>query len=441
MSLSNKVTPKVAIIGRPNVGKSTLFNVLTRTRKSVVKNEAGVTRDIQIEPTEWWGKKFDVVDTGGLTEAEDTFSKLIKENLLEMIHTFDLLIVVMDGKSGLLPEDRLLVRLAQESEKPFVIVVNKVDQMHKSDLILSEFYEFGEDLLACSFEKRDNVDELVEWVIANLKEPENTVREGLRIAIVGKPNVGKSSLCNYLLGKNRMLVSDIAGTTVDAIETAFEHNGQPYIIVDTAGMRRQSKRNDGVEYLSAIKSQKAIARADIVLLVVDAVEGPTKQDANVVEYILSEHKTVILVANKLDLAKETRPEARKWFRGKVEQEFHFFKDIPVTFTCAHSGTGVVQMLNLLKTTWERLNIKISTSQLNKFFYDVIRQAPSPVYGTKNVKFYYLTQTEQVPPSFIAFANHPDGVTPSYRRFLSNRIKKNWDLQGLPVRIFIMRSGR
>ena len=386
MWLTTVNTPKVAIIGRPNVGKSTLFNVLTRTRKSVVKNEAGVTRDIQIEPTEWWGKKFDVVDTGGLTDADDTFSKLIKENLLEMVHTFDQLIVVMDGQSGLLPEDRLLVRLAKESEKPFVLVVNKVDQMHKSELILSEFYEFGLDLIACSFERRDNVDQLVEWVISNLKEPDNTQRSGLKIAIVGKPNVGKSSLCNYLLGINRMLVSEIAGTTVDAIESSFKYKEEDFILVDTAGMRRQSKRNDGVEYLSAIKSQKAISKADIVLLTVDAVEGPTKQDANVVEYILAEHKTVILVANKIDLAKKHRPEPKKWFREQVEKEFHFFKDIPVTFTCANTGTGVRKMLDLVINTWDRLNIKIPTSKLNKFFYDVIRQAPSPI----SVSYTHLT---------------------------------------------------
>ncbi len=434
-------TPKVAIIGRPNVGKSTLFNILTRTRKSVVKDEAGVTRDIQIEPTEWWGKKFDVVDTGGLTEAKDEFSVLIKENLLSLIDDFDSLVVVMDGKSGLVPEDRLLVRLANESGKPFLLVVNKVDQMHKSDLILSEFYEFGQEVIATSFERRDNVDEVVEWIIKNVEEPKHTEREGLRIAIVGKPNVGKSSLCNYLLGKKRMLVSNIAGTTVDAIEDSFSYNDNKFIIVDTAGLRRQAKRNDGVEFLSAIKSHKAIDNSDIVLLMVDGQEGPTKQDAHVVEYILSKHKAVIMVANKVDLAKKKIPAFRKWFKETTVKEFHFFKDIPIAFTCANTGTGVNQLLDQIILTWDRLNIKIPTSQLNKFFYDVIRQAPSPVYATKNVKFYYLTQTEQVPPSFIAFANQPDGVTPSYRRFLSNRIKKNWDLAGLPVRIFVMKSGR
>lgn len=434
-------TPKVAIIGRPNVGKSTLFNILTRTRKSVVKDEAGVTRDIQIEPTEWWGKKFDVVDTGGLTDAKDEFSVLIKENLLSLIDDFDSLVVVMDGRSGLLPEDRLLVRLANESGKPYLLVVNKVDQMHKSEMILSEFYEFGREVIACSFERRDNVDEIVEWIIENVEEPKHTEREGLRVAIVGKPNVGKSSLCNYLLGKKRMLVSDIAGTTVDAIEDCFSYNEKQFIIVDTAGLRRQAKRNDGVEFLSAIKSHKAIDQADLVLLMVDGQEGPTKQDAHVVEYILSKHKAVIMVANKVDLAKKKIPAFRKWFKETTEKEFHFFTDIPIAFTCANTGTGVNQLLDQVIHTWDRLNIKIPTSQLNKFFYNVIRQAPSPVYATKNVKFYYLTQTDQVPPSFIAFANQPDGVTPSYRRFLSNRIKKNWDLMGLPVRIFVMKSGR
>ncbi len=439
-SIQDSNSPKVAVIGRPNVGKSTLFNILTRTRKSVVKNEPGVTRDVQIEPAEWWGRKFDVVDTGGLTEAKDEFSILIKENLLGLIKDFDLLLVVMDGKAGLMPEDRMLVRVAQESGLPYLLVVNKVDQMHTSDMILSEFYEFGREVIATSFERRDNVDILVEWILKNLKEPTNTQRKGLKIAIVGKPNVGKSSLCNYLLGKNRMLVSDTAGTTVDAIESTFQYKDNDFIIVDTAGLRRASKRKDGVEFLSAVKSHKAIDHADIILLMVDGREGPSMQDAHVVEYILDKHKPVILVANKIDLAKKEIPAFRKWFRAKAQEEFHFFKDIPLAFTCANSGSGVNHLLDLVISNWEKLNIKIPTSALNKFFYNVIRQAPAPVYATKNVKFYYLTQTSQVPPSFIAFANQPDGVTPSYRRFLTNRIKKEWGLEGLPLRIFVMRSG-
>ncbi len=432
---------QVAILGRPNVGKSTLFNLLTRKRKAVVKNESGVTRDIQIEPAEWWGKQFDVVDTGGLTEADDAFSKLIREQVVSLVKHFDLLVLVMDGKTGLVPEDRDIIRIANESGVPYTIVVNKVDQMHKSDLVLSEFYEFGEELIPTSFEKRDNVDTLIEWILANLKEDDsNTQREGLRVSIVGKPNVGKSSMCNRLLNKKRMLVSDIAGTTVDAIEDEIVFNDKKYILVDTAGMRKSAKRDDGVEFISSIKSPQSIDKSDLILLMVDSQTGPTHQDAKVVEYVLDKHKAVIMVANKADLSKAHIPEFRKKFREKAAETFHFFKDIPIVFTSAETGSGIDKLFETVEDIWEKLNIKIPTSQLNKFFYDVIRQAPSPVYGTKNVKFYYITQTGQLPPSFIAFANQPAGVLPSYRRFVTNRIRDKWDLKGIPIRLFVLKKG-
>lgn len=445
MELNNNPVAKVGIIGRPNVGKSTLFNVLTRSRKAVVKNQPGVTRDILVESADWWGKCFDVIDTGGLTDSEDLISGLIKEHVLALLDSLDLLVVVMDGKSGLMPEDRDIIRIAKESGKPFTIVVNKIDRILDAELVLSEFYEFGMDVLPASFERRSGVDEVVEWILEKAPEAkENVEMEGLRICVVGKPNVGKSSLCNHLIGQKRMLVSEMAGTTVDSVESSFVYNDKEYILVDTAGLRRQAKRNksdDGVEILSAFKSHKAIDMADIVLLLVDATIGPTDQDAKLVEYILEQHKALIMVANKSDLAKEEIEGHRRWFRAKIEKEFHFFKDIPIQFTSALTGSGIKSLFEKVDDIWEKLNIKISTSQLNKFFYETIRQAPAPVYGTRNVKFYYLTQTNQKPPSFIAFANQPKGVTPAYRRFLVNRIKKQWELQEIPIRMFVMKSGK
>ena len=433
---------RVAIVGRPNVGKSTLFNRLTKTRKSMVRNQAGVTRDILIETASWWGRQFDVADTGGLTEGKEGFAPEIRNHILSLLHTFDLLIVVVDGRAGLVPEDADVVRMAQKSGCPFVIAVNKVDQMHQADLILSDFFELGGELIATSFEKQDNVDSLVEWILKNLSPPVSSEREScVKLSVVGKPNVGKSSLCNQLLGQKRMLVSQRAGTTVDAIEASFSMGTKNYLLVDTAGMRRSSKRHGAVERISAIFSKKAIHGSDIVFLLVDAVEGPTVQDAKIVEYIIEEHKPVILVANKVDAAKSHRSAHRQWFHRQVEKQFHFFPDIPIVFICALSGFGLKQLFEKVEDIWSKMNTHISTSQLNKFFYEVIRQAPAPVEGSKNVKFYYLTQTKQKPPSFIAFANRPDGVSPSYRRFLSKRIKANWNLKGIPVRLFVMKSGR
>ncbi len=437
--MSSRNETRVAIIGRPNVGKSTLFNVLTETRKAVVKNQPGVTRDIQLEPAEIWGTKFDLIDTGGLTEATDTFSQMIREQVVEFLRSVDLLIVVMDGRAGLMPEDRDVIRIAKETGKTFALVVNKVDSVAGVDEAAAEFYEFGEDVLTASFERRLGVAELCEWIVSNVKKDEHTVREGLTLAIVGKPNVGKSSLVNRLLGENRQLVSDIAGTTVDSVDTQLVHDGRKYVLIDTAGLRRQAKREEDVEIISAFKTKESIRRADIVLLMVDGVEGPSTQDAKILEEILAHHKGVILVANKIDVGEKRIPMFRQWFKDRATDELHFFETIPMAFISAKTGKGIDSLFGLIDEIEGKLNADVPTGELNDFFMSVIRQAPSPVYGTKDVKFYYLTQTHQVPPSFIAFANHPEGVTPAYRRFLAKRLAEKFDLVGVPIRIFVMRS--
>jgi GTP-binding protein len=433
--------PKVALIGRPNVGKSTLFNILTDSRKAVVKDQPGVTRDIQIEPVEIWGKSFDVIDTGGLTEASDMISQLIKESVSDFLQSVDMMVIVMDGRSGLIPEDRDLIRIAKQLGKPFVIAVNKIDKVQDEEIAKADFYEFGADVIACSFEQRRGLAEILEWITERIPEREIELVEGTTIAIVGKPNAGKSSLTNNLLGQQRMLVSPMAGTTVDAIDTPFLYNNKKYILVDTAGLRRSSKREEDVEIISAFKSQDAIRRANLVLLMIDGLIGPTEQDAKILQAILEVHKGVILVVNKMDLAKEKMDEPRKVILDQIKVNFHFFQDIPVVFTSAKTGHGVRDLLNMIEDISEKLRFRVPTSELNDFFFEAIRRAPAPVYATTNVKFYYLTQTFQKPPAFIAFANHPDGVTPSYRRFLVAQIKERWKLYGVPIRIFCMKSGR
>ncbi len=432
---------RVGLIGRPNVGKSSLFNKLTRTRKAVVKDERGVTRDILIEPAEWWGRSFDVVDTGGITEEREGFAPLIREQTLSMLSSLDLLVVILDGRSGLLPEDRDVIRIAKEAGKPILLVVNKLDRQIDLDVALAEFYEFGLDVVPSAFEHDFGIDQIVEWVLAHLPEQTVQLRRGPRLTVIGKPNVGKSSLCNRLLGERRMLVSNVAGTTVDAVEAEFTYGDDVFTLVDTAGLRRQARREEGIESLSAVKTKEALRKADIALLVIDAVEGPTVQDAKLLELCLEEHKAVLVVANKYDVAKDAHEGLREWFRARISREFHFFPDVRMAFVSALTGYGMDELFKEIRAIDRALQIRISTSQLNKFFYEVIRQAPSPVYGTVNVKFYYLTQTHQVPPSFIAFANHPDGVTPSYRRFLAKRIQDAFDLKGIPVRIFVLPSGR
>lgn len=437
----NLIASKVAIIGRPNVGKSTLFNILTDSRKSVVKNQPGVTRDIIIAPADIWGKKIDLIDTGGVTESQDLFSKLIREQVEDFLHSVDYIIAVMDGRIGLVPEDRDIIKLAKQTGRPMLLVINKVDSHHEDDIAKADFHEFGLDVVAASFEQRRGVAEVMEWIQSVVPDAKETLSVGTRIAMVGKPNVGKSSLCNCLLGVNRMLVSEVAGTTIDSVDSPFEFNDKQYVIVDTAGLRRQSRREEDLEIISAFKSQESIRRANIVLLVVDGMTGPTEQDAKIMQQILEDHKGVIIVANKSDVASDEVPRYRETFREQVEREFHFFTDVPIVFTSAKTGSGINDLFKTIEAVSEKLNFKVSTSDLNDFFFETIRKAPAPVYGISNVKFYYLTQTNQVPPSFIAFANHPDGVTNSYRRFLIKNMKEKFNLHGIPIRIFCMKSSR
>jgi GTPase len=432
---------KVAIIGRPNVGKSTLFNILTDSRKAVVKDQPGVTRDIQVEPVTIWGKSFDLIDTGGLTESNDLISKLIKEQVEDFLFSVDFIVAVMDGRVGLIPEDREIIRIAKKTGRPVLLVVNKIDREHEEETLKADFYEFGLDVVATSFERRHGTGDVLQWIVDRVPKMVEQDIARLRISFVGKPNVGKSSLCNELLGQTRMLVSEIAGTTVDSIDTPFEHNGNSYTLVDTAGLRRQSKREDDVEIISAFKSKEAIRRSDLILLVIDSTQGPTEQDAKIMQAILEDHRAAIIVANKTDISKGMYDDYKADFAAKIENVFHFFRDVPVVYTSAETGAGIGQLLNEIESIQKKINFKISTSDLNDFFFETIRKSPAPVWGTTNVKFYYLTQTLQKPPAFIAFANHPDGVNNAYRRFLIKNMKERFNLQGIPIRIFCMKSKR
>lgn len=440
MEIINKPLTTIAIVGRPNVGKSTLFNMLAGMRKSVVKNEPGVTRDILFETAELWGKHYEIIDTGGLTDADDDISVKIKAHVVEFLRSVDFLIVVMDGRDGLVPEDRDIIRIAKESGKPFIIAVNKIDKVMELDTLTAEFFQFGADVAGCSFEQRMGLDPLLQWIHDKVSDNKSFDEDAFILSIVGKPNVGKSSLCNRLLGQTRMLVSDIAGTTTDPVDMPFTYNDKKYVLIDTAGLRRSSRRLEDVEVISAFKTEKSIRHSELVLHVIDGTMGPTEQDAKILEGIVEQHKGVVLVVNKSDLG-ENMDEYRKTVRAQVEREFHFYTDIPIVFISAMTGKGIKDLFAKIEEVREKLYFRVSTRELNDFFMETIRMAPSPVYQTKDVKFYYLTQTQQFPPSFIAFSNAPDGVDNSYRRFLAKKIKEKWNLEGIPIRIFVMKSRR
>ena len=350
---------------------------------------------------------------------------------------------MFDGRAGLVPEDRDVMQIVQSSAKPCVLIVNKIDKAADDEMAKAEFFEFGYDVLGAAFEARRGVGDLLQWLSDNLEmveweeEEERDEAAPLRVAIVGKPNVGKSSLINQLIGEDRVMVSDVAGTTIDQVDVPFKIGDRDFILYDTAGLRRQSRRHEDLERISAVMTEKALKGADLILLTVDVREGPSDQDARILQDILESHKGVLLVANKTDLAQEEIPEFRKRFREIVAERFHFFKDIQVCYTSAMTTSGLEKLTDQVVIMSDRLKTRIKTRDLNDFFSETIRKTPAPLFGTKTVKFYYLTQTKQMPPSFIVFANHPKGVNPSYRRFLINQLRARFDLEGIPIRIFVM----
>jgi GTP-binding protein len=418
-----------------------LFNIITDSRKALVKDMPGVTRDIRYDRAKWRDRWFEVIDTGGLTESRDSFSVMIREQVVELLKSVDAIVFVVDGRAGICPEDEDILRVIKRAEKPYLVVVNKIDKVEELDFQTYEFLKLGDNVVGCSFENRYGTTDVMEWIYDQIGgEPTEEIKGDITLSIVGKPNSGKSSLANRMLGTDRMLVSEIAGTTTDSIDSHFERWGKKYCIVDTAGLRRQSRRrSDDLEMLSAFQSKKAIKRSDIVLLMIDGTIGPTDQDARVLDDIIIDHKGVILVVNKSDIAKHSVEDYRKTLAEQVQNRFHFFDDIPVVFISALTGEGIDRLFRKIDEIWEKLNFKVSTSELNDFFTKVIRKAPAPVSGTKNVKFYYVTQTQQRPPSFMAFANRPEGVNNSYRRFLVNQIKDQFGLEGIPIRVFAIQN--
>lgn len=438
--LGTKERKKVAIIGRPNVGKSSLFNALVGGRPAVVKDEPGVTRDINLRTIEVWGRSFDLIDTGGVTGTEVPFAGEVKNQVLRILPAVDLILFVVDGRGGLVPDDRDLLIEIKKVRKPFLVLVNKLDSERDDEERLMDFLELGEEMLPTAFESRRNLDEVCEWLIENLQD-EGVDEAPLekKIAIIGKPNVGKSSLINYLLNEERMLVSDIAGTTVDAIDSEINWRGSKYTFIDTAGLRRGARRDTDVEILSAYKSEDALARASIVILMVDALQGLSQQEARLLDMILEEKKAVVVAINKSDLGKVEIEDFRENLQEQVDNELYFHAGIPRVFISAKTGQGLDKLFATIDDLWEKMHLKISTSEVNEFLGGLTRMVPPPIYGTRAVKLNYFTQTKQVPPSFIAFCNFPNGVSPSYRRFLVKELRKKWDLFGVPVRLYILKK--
>ncbi len=419
---------KVLIVGRPNVGKSSLFNRLVKQRRALVLDQPGVTRDIIKGLAHWWGHSFEVWDSGGLMWGTSSIIfSAVQDQVQGACEEADLIIFVMDAHLGLHDEDKKIFKWIKD--KKHLLVVNKVDHPHSFESQLSEFYVLGSNFIQTSFEKDDNIALIVDWIIENSKKISSPKKEDkTSILITGQSNVGKSSLCNLILRKNRMVISSEMHTTVDVVDEIFQYNKKKYEILDTAGIRKKSKRLEDLEKISSAKSLSYFEKANIILLVIDGQKNFSRQDARLFSYCMEKHKTTILVINKWDISQISKIEMKK----RVQQELRYFPDIPCVFISAKTGVGLGGLMKTISECIKKNCFHVSTSELNKFFAEIIQQAPAPVYGTRNVKFYYLTQTKKTPPSFIIFTNEPRGVNASYQKFLVKKIQEKYSLKGIPI---------
>ena len=426
----------VAIVGRPNVGKSTLFNKLVGDRLSIVKDEPGVTRDRLYRETEWSGKNFILVDTGGLEPKTDDFMmRKIKEQAQVAIDEADVVIFLVDGKAGITGLDEDIANILRKKDKKVVVAVNKIDNyMREQDNIL-EFYALGfEEVIGISGEHKINLGDLLDAVIAKFgNKKEKQTEEGLCIAILGRPNAGKSSLINKLLNEERSIVSDIAGTTRDAIDSALKYDGETYTLIDTAGIRRKSKIEDSIEYYSVLRAVKSIKRANVCVLMLDATELLTDQDKRVAGLIYEEKKPIIIAVNKWDLIEKDNNSV-KHFTELVKADLPFLDYAPIITMSALTGKRTLSILEQAKFINEEYHKKITTGLLNQILAEMIAQNPVPTRKGRAVKINYGTQIGQAPPKFVFFSNNPDLIHFSYQRYIENKLREYFGFEGCPISI-------
>ena len=426
----------VAIVGRPNVGKSTLFNKLIGDRLSIVKNEPGVTRDRLYREMEWSGKEFLLVDTGGLEPKTDDFMmNKIKEQAQVAIDEADVVIFLVDGKSGITGLDEDVATVLRKKEKKVVVAVNKIDNYMRDQENILEFYALGfEDVIGISGEHKINLGDLLDAVISKFdRKKEKSREEGLKIAVLGRPNAGKSSLVNKLLNEERSIVSDIAGTTRDSIDSSLKYDGETYTLIDTAGIRKQSKIEDSIEYYSVLRAVKSIKRADVCVLMLDATELLTEQDKRVAGLIYDERKPIIIAINKWDLIEKDNTSVKK-FTELVKADLPFLSYAPIITISALTGKRTINILEQAKFINEEYHKKITTGLLNQILSERIAQNPVPTRKGRAVKINYATQVGEAPPRFVFFSNNPELIHFSYQRYIENKLREYFGFEGCPIDI-------
>lgn len=432
---------RVALVGRPNVGKSSLFNRIIGKRKAIVEDIPGVTRDRIISVANWRDVSFEVVDTGGYNpEDTDKFAQYIRNQLKKELELSDMFVFVVDGKDGLTELDREIANILRKTKKPVIVAVNKLDDPSKEKAAF-EFYELGFDKVfpISTIQKigvADLLDAIYQFIpsyereIVREKEPQEE-KDYIKVAIVGKPNAGKSSLLNAILGEERAVVSDIPGTTRDAIDTLYEKDNVKYLFIDTAGIKKRSKVEYGVEFFSVGRSIEAIERADVVLLVIDAVEGATEQDTKIAGLIQRKYKPVIIVFNKIDQINQK--EIEKTIQ-KTKEKLYFIDYAPLILTSAIKRMGIKELLQKITDVYNQSLKRVSTGQLNRAIKQILALKQPPSYQGKPLKIYYVTQLEGKPPAFLLFVNKKEGFKESYVKFLEKNLRNMLGFENSPIKL-------
>ena len=435
--------PLVAIVGRPNVGKSMLFNKLCGRRLSIVEDTPGVTRDRLYAECEWCGRTFDIVDTGGIEPAADTeILEFMREQAQIAIEAADVIVLVTDLRTGVTAADKDVANLLKRSHKPVVLAVNKADSTGAPDPGLYEFYELGlGDPIAVSAIHGHGTGDLLDECLRSVPPQDEEEREddAVKVAVIGKPNVGKSSLINTILGEKRVIVSDVAGTTRDAVDTPFENKSGKYVFIDTAGIRRQSRVEERVEKFSVMRAQLAIQRADVCLIMIDAREGVTEQDTKIAGMAHEAGKASIVIVNKWDLVEKETGTMEK-LRKTILGDLSFMSYAPVLFISALTGQRTERIFELINFVNDQNAMRITTGMLNNVLADAQARMQPPTDKGRKLKIYYMTQTGVRPPNFVVFCNSRELFHFSYQRYLENQIRATFGLEGTPIRMVIRQKG-
>jgi GTP-binding protein len=433
----------IAIVGRPNVGKSTLFNRIVRGKKAIVWNEPGVTRDRNYADVEWDENTFTLIDTGGFEPvSKDRIFIQMREQCELAIEEANAILFVMDGKEGLIPSDKEIADILRQQKKPVFYIVNKIDGPKDEEKVF-EFYGLGvEPIHSISAEHRYGVDGLMDEVIKVLpgSTEEKWDRDAAKVAVVGRPNVGKSSLINRLLGYKRVIVDEAPGTTRDAIDTLFERDGKRYVLIDTAGIRRKSRISLRLEKYSIVEALRTIDRSDVALLLLDSREGVTDQDARIGGFIHEKGKGCILVVNKWDLV-EKDSQTMGQYEREVREDLKYLSYAPILFISALTGQRIKKVLDVIDHVSEQTKKRILTSRLNKYFGDWIEKFPPGLYKNRRVKLNYITQVTTAPPTFVIYTNFPGGIHFSYERYLLNQMRETFGFEGVPIRLYFKKKGK